>query len=237
MDQIEDFSDERQKAWCIHCGGWISNLKTNRDHVPTKALLRKPYPANFPVVQVCVACNSKFSSDEEYLAAFLGAVVSGSTEPGVLCNSSAARILRRKKWLRTEIESSKVVDTTLWGETRILWTPNYSRINPIIVKNARGHVFFEYGEPMLDDPAYVSSRPLASFTPSEQADFEAAGSVYLLPEVGSRMLTRLFTGQDLVGPWVVVQDQVYRYAVAQEGGIRVRTVLSEYLATEVCWDA
>jgi hypothetical protein len=29
---------------------------------------------------------------------------------------------------------------------------------------------------------------------------------------------------------------VYRYAVVQEGGLMVRSVMEEYLATEVLWD-
>ena len=57
----------------------------------------------------------------------------------------------------------------------------------------------------------------------------------VLPEVGSRMMTRVMTGQDLADGWVVAQDGVYRYAVAQAGTLLVRTVLFEYLATEVYW--
>jgi hypothetical protein len=49
------------------------------------------------------------------------------------------------------------------------------------------------------------------------------------------MMTRVLTGQDLAGEWVVVQEGIYRYAVAQGGGMLVRSVLSEYLATEVYW--
>ena len=82
MDQIEECGDERQKSWCIHCGGWIAELDTNRDHVPSKSLLREPYPANLPVVEVCATCNEGFSLDEEYLVVFLNCVLAGSTEPG-----------------------------------------------------------------------------------------------------------------------------------------------------------
>ena len=39
MRYIEDFTDERLKAWCIHCGGVIADIESNRDHVPTKSLL------------------------------------------------------------------------------------------------------------------------------------------------------------------------------------------------------
>jgi hypothetical protein len=49
------------------------------------------------------------------------------------------------------------------------------------------------------------------------------------------MLTRVVTGQDLSGSWVIVQDGIYRYAVAQQGVILVRSVIFEYLATETFW--
>jgi len=49
-------------------------------------------------------------------------------------------------------------------------------------------------------------------------------------------MTRVLTGQDLSGAWVVVQDGVYRYAVVQIGVLLVRTVVFEYLATEVSWN-
>ena len=49
MDQIEEFVDERQKSWCIHCGAWIAEVKTDEDHVPSKALLAEnPTPRTCP---------------------------------------------------------------------------------------------------------------------------------------------------------------------------------------------
>jgi hypothetical protein len=39
--EIEDFTDERLKVWCIHCGAGIADIDSNRDHVPTKSLLTK----------------------------------------------------------------------------------------------------------------------------------------------------------------------------------------------------
>jgi hypothetical protein len=89
---------------------------------------------------------------------------------------------------------------------------------------------------MLDPPKYVRSAPLESLTLGQRADFENMDLGAGWPEVGSRMMTRLLTGQDLVDAWIVVQDGVYRYAVAQTGGMLVRSVLFNYLATEVCWE-
>lgn len=237
MDQIESFTDARQRSWCIHCTGWLVEADTNRDHVPTKALLREPYPTNLPVVETCVACNSSFSADEEYVAAFLGAVLSGSTNPQMQPNPKTAAILRGNSKLRREIEACKTIDESLWGERRTLWTPDNGRINRIILKNARGHVFFEYGEPMLEEPACVWTRPLVSFTKAERVEFENPPPPVSWPEIGSRMMTRLMSGQDLDGSWVTVQDDIYRYAITHHDGIRVRTVLSEYLATEAYWES
>jgi hypothetical protein len=72
VDHIEEFVDQRHKGWCVHCAVWIEQVERNRDHVPSKTLLRKPYPENLPTVDVCKSCNESFSFDEEYFAAFIG---------------------------------------------------------------------------------------------------------------------------------------------------------------------
>ena len=107
-----------------------------------------------------------------------------------------------------------------------------------MVKNARGHVFYEYGEPMLTEPEHVWTLPLVVMTAAEREEFENAGTAGELagwPEVGSRMMTRVLTGQDMRDGWVIVQDGVYRFRVEQCGVMLVRSVLFEYLATEVYW--
>ena len=234
MDEIGEFVDERQKSWCIHCGKFLVDLKTNRDHVPTKTLLHEPYPENLPVVKICIECNEGFSKDEQYFVAFLGSVISGSTEPDSQSNPSARRTLQRNEKLKSRIERAKQEYRTPDGEMHLIWKPEQERVDRVIVKNARGHAFFEYGEPMLEVPTHVGSWPLVSFTVVERENFENIPSDGLWPEVGSRMMTRVMTGQDLDGSWVIVQEGVYRYAVVQfGGGFLVRSVISEYLATEV----
>jgi hypothetical protein len=235
MDQIEEFVDERQKAWCIHCGGWIGELESNLDHVPSRALLQKPYPPNLPTVRVCKVCNEKFSLDEEYLFVFLSSVLAGSTNSDRQRNPKAARALGRNEKLKARIERSKTQFETIGGETKVVWTPEPKRIDRIVLKNARGHAFFEFGEPMLREPEHVWAAPLETLSPEERAGFENFDMGSGWPEIGSRMMTRVITGQDLSGSWVIVQDRVYRFAVAQHGVMLVRSVLSEYLATEVYW--
>lgn len=237
MQQIEPFADERNQSWCIHCTRWLSDVKVNRDHVPSKSLLYRPYPANLPVVEICEDCNSGFSKDEEYLLVFLSAVLSGSTDPACQSNPQAAAVLRRNEKLKARIERAKTAYETIGGKTETVWKPEPDRVRQVLVKNARGHAYFEYGEPLMDDPARVWFTPIQCLASEERAAFEITGGDGVWPEVGSRMMTRLATGQDLVGSWVEVQPGIYRYAVFQEGGLVVRIVLHDYLAAEIVWDA
>ena len=65
MHKIEEFVDERQKSWCIHCARPLAGLETNEDHVPSKGLLAKPRPHHLPIVIICKECNTSFSLDEQ----------------------------------------------------------------------------------------------------------------------------------------------------------------------------
>jgi hypothetical protein len=105
--KIEEFVDERNKSWCIHCGAWLSDVPANDDHVPTKSILHKPRPHHLPTVKVCSACNLKFSKDEQYFVAFLNSVLGGSTDPSKHPHSSASRALAESTRLRERIERSR----------------------------------------------------------------------------------------------------------------------------------
>lgn len=235
MKHINDFSDERNKSWCIHCGQWISAVEVNRDHVPTKSLLKKPYPPEMPVIQVCKECNEGFSLDEEYFSVFLSCAILGSTDPADHEDDNIRDKLGENPDLRMRIESSRTVYKTLGGVIKCYWKPEQKRINRIILKNARGHVFFEYGEPLLSDPEYVQCRPLEYFSCDEREEFENINSGSIWAEVGSRMLNRYVIGHDMRNGWVIVQDGGYRYALNQEGTMLVRIVIGEYLAAEIFW--
>ncbi len=237
MYQINEFVDERQKSWCIHCGAGNGGVDTNRDHVPSRTLLRKPYPANLPVVRICSACNESFSRDEEYLSLFLRCVIAGTTDPDGHKNPKVARALKRHDKLRARIERSKSERWTVDGESVPEWQPEIERVNQVVLKNARGHAFYEYGEPMMAEPARVWAAPLAVMSEAEREAFEddTAGTLVGWPEVGSRMMIRAVEGQDLRDAWIVVQKGVYRYRVDQCDTLRVRSIIHEYLATEVCW--
>ncbi|WP_316166802.1 MULTISPECIES: hypothetical protein [unclassified Bradyrhizobium] len=239
MRKIEEFVDERQKSWCIHCARSLASRETNEDHVPSKSFLVKPRPHNLPVVTICKECNTSFSLDEQYATTFLSCVLAGGADPAQQPNASARRALIDSSALRARLERSRTEYMTRSGEKRIMWKPELERIQRVVLKNARGHAYFEYGEPMLKAPAHIWVLPLESMTAVERRSFNGlidGGSFAFLPEVGSGMMTRMVSGEDMAGHWVTVQDGIYRYSVRQVGGLRVRSILSEFLATEVQWE-
>lgn len=236
MQSIPDYSDERNHAWCVHCGKGLAVGDTSRDHVPSKALLVEPYPDNLPVIPVCTSCNNAFSADEEYVIALLGAVLAGTTEPLKQVLPRAARVFERNERLRARIAGSQSPPLDMFAQEGPRWFVEWPRVRRVILKNARGHALYELGLPMLDTPRHVHAAPLQLLDDAAREDFETLGDSGYWPEVGSRMLQRAVSGHDLMDGWIVVQPGVYRYAVDQIGEMRVRSVWFEYLGTEVLWE-
>ena len=44
MKQLNDSSDVRNQGLCIHCGEGLHHGSRSRNHIPTRALLDRPYP-------------------------------------------------------------------------------------------------------------------------------------------------------------------------------------------------
>jgi len=220
---FNDFSDERNKAWCIHCGSRLADRKCNSDHVPSKTLLNRPYPENLSTVTICEKCNEGFSKDEEYTSAFISAVLSGSTDPNLQLLATGKRVFSENKKLRARIEKSKVEYGTQSGGSNFVWRPEIKRIENVVLKNSRGHAYFELGEPLMDKPEFVSLVPIASMSEAHKAEyFETLSSPSGWGEVGSVWMNRL-----------MVADS---FRIDTDSGISIKTVLHNYLATEVVWN-
>jgi hypothetical protein len=171
MRFLKDFSADRQKAWCVHCRGWLAELDVNVDYAPSKSFLMDPRPENLPTVPVCSACNLSFSLDEAYMVASLSCALSGTTDPSEQMIPSAARILAKSPSLRQQIDRSCSY-TTIGGKRRTVWNPDLKRIERVVVKKARCHAFFEMGEPMMDEPVSARIVPREYLKDAERADFE-----------------------------------------------------------------
>jgi hypothetical protein len=232
MRHFSCYGDDRNKGFCVHCGG----AGDTKDHVPSKVLLDEPLPANVSVSPACLDCNNGLSIDEEYLACLLDCIVAGDVDPDKVGRPKIARILRSNGALADRLRRAR----RLVG-VRVMWDFEEERVRNVLLKLARGHAAYELNEPRLEEPDVFYFRPLCTMSASEVEDFEGeldAGPVAVSPEVGSRAMQRLL----VAGPevfeegWLVVQDGRYRYRTSQYAGLRVRMVLREYLACEVTWE-
>ena len=88
----------------MHCGTGLNSTETTREHVPSKCLLQKPYPAEMITIEACRKCNEAFSLDEEYLKGLLWTVLAGSTDPEKQKTPEVACMLKRNVALRVRIE-------------------------------------------------------------------------------------------------------------------------------------
>lgn len=254
MREIEDFTDERTRARCIHCGAAIVDVEGSRDHVPTKSLLTKELRAlgadydrgeggeldYLPQVLICRPCNASFSPDENYLLCVLHAVMAGSLYPDPAKNPEAANILRSNRHAVRSLKRCPDGQLFLFDDLQpFILYPDSDRVKRVIVKNARGHAYHEIGEAMRDDPDDVVFVPLGVLTPDQRDAFESAGTgidLGVWPEVGSRMTIQVFDEEAVVGGWVIVEPGRYRYSIDWSSAVTVKTVIWEYLATETRWE-
>ena len=239
----ESYGDKRLQLpenICIHCCNVIGPEKATKEHIPSKCLLRKPYPEELMVMQACQKCNMSFSRDEDYLSALLAAVLAGSTDPNKQKTPKASRRFIKQLALRARIEKSKIVTKTLFGETEIVFMPELERVKNVVLKNARCHALYELDRLVFSEPDYAYCFPLQNFTQEQRIKFEEGVTGW--PEVGTRMFMRQChsfnsSQSDMLGSWVIVQEDIYRFLASDnEGGLLVRSVIEEYLATEVYWN-
>lgn len=217
--------DERLVGICAYCGG----SPDTRDHVPSRVLLDEPFPANLPVVGACFACNNSFSRDELYVACLIECIIAGTTDPRKIGRDKIARKLDADPSLATTIARCRHE-----GDPPV-WEPDVARVHNVMIKLTQGHAAWELTLPAMGKPSRMSVVPLPCMTDSQRAAFEMPPSADLWPELGSRTFHRVIEGRQEVS-WQEVQAGRYRYCVDQAVGLKVRLVLSEYLACMAFWE-
>ncbi len=199
MKQIFDFGDDRNKGWCVYCGG----PGETRDHVPSRVLLDEPYPAELPVLPACAACNGSFSADEAYLACLIECTLTGSVDSAT-ARRKVGRILDTSPVLAARLDTARYERN---GETG--FNPELERIRPIILKLARGHAAFENNEPRIGSPESMRFIPFTAMNEEERERFEAGvdgqeGSAFSWSS--GNILPRRLSGIDCSGRWFAPPD-------------------------------
>ncbi|WP_264771876.1 hypothetical protein [Defluviimonas salinarum] len=200
-------------------------------------MLDEPLPGHFPMVRVCIDCNRDQSEAETYFYAILSAVLSGSHRPEDQILPIGERVLRSDKSLRRRIFEAK----NIAPDGSLIWNVDHELIGQVLTAYARGHIFLETGELALDKPARVVFKPLATMGQDERTAFlEVQNDVF--PELGSRLFITLFDPQDErrqlldANGFFVIQPNTYQYKVVlRNGQIGIRSIVRNFLATEVSW--
>tara|TARA_R110000851_G_scaffold326884_2_gene495927 strand:+ start:161 stop:760 length:600 start_codon:yes stop_codon:yes gene_type:complete len=198
------------------------------------------------VIGACRNCNNGFSLDEEYLACLIECVIAGTTDPDGIRRERVAKTLRHSAALRARLEAVRYQQNR-----RTHFAPERDRVERVLAKLAKGHAAFELSQPCSGIPSEIWYAPLESLTDEGRDSYEASQVVQTYGEIGSRGMQRLqvtqltlqsstgesFTHELLLNDWVEVQEGRYRYHAADYGDeVRIRIVISEYLACEVAWE-
>lgn len=220
MRQIVPFSDQRLGGRCVHCG----DLPGTRDHVPPRAFLDPPYPEALAVVPACAPCNQQASADEQYITCALEVAVCGSSDPSDLERDSVARALQHSPGLRARLVAH-------YDGTALAVEPD--RVTRVLTKAARGLWAYETSAADVDADIKVDWWPMVEDFVDRTDAFVRLAPLDLLPEVGSRLMFRMFEDWQMGNEWQVVQPDRFQYAVETgSGGERVKMILRNYLAVE-----
>jgi hypothetical protein len=226
MKQIETFCDERNNDFCSYCGGFPDT----RDHVPSKILLDSPYPENLPVVPCCYKCNNDLSIDEEYIACIINFMEEKSTNINGKNNEKIKSILERKEKLYSQLSylMNNFTNQQIIEKDR-------KRFNNVIIKLAKGHYKYEYGELIIEMPDAIEIKFIEYMTRDEKHNFFNSYYQKLFPEIGSRQFIDIIENKCF--GWVKVQENVYEYLIFNNGINQfVRILIRNFIAIEVKWN-
>lgn len=227
MDPKQLFYDSRHKDGCVYCAS--SNQLTD-EHVPPKVLLDAPLPTTMGTVDACFECNNGFSDDELYLACVVECALTGSADPTAVVRPVVRRALTEKPKLRARLERSAIDNL----DGSVSWNIEFDRVEAIVVKIARSHLRFEFGEAIRHKPSAVVVLPLLTMASDVRQAFEELTPQEVWPEVGSRDFVRRAKDKVRDNEWRIMQAGRYRFWVCTSP-LEVRMVLSEYLAVSVTW--
>ena len=231
MDPRHLGGDDRLTNVCAYC----CRASSTNDHVPARVFLDEPY-LDSRTVKACLPCNNEISADEAYLACFIECVLAGSVNADQLHRKRIQRKLTEQPDLATEIQYARRE-----GPGGVVeWLPAHERVARVVHKLAQGHAAYELNAFALGVPSSLAYTPLGSLSKTDAADFLDPGAATAgpWPEIGSRAFHRAvesFTGVAPALGWEVVQEGRYRYHMACGAGVRVRVLLSEYLACDIQW--
>lgn len=173
---------------CIYCGA----IGDSTEHVPPRCFLERPYPANISTVRSCLACNQRFSKDEEYAIALLAQI--GETDwltAKITKDGCVDRAFRRKPAFEQRFIDRLGVD----DDGRVFIEPENERLGTVFTKVICGLYYLRYKKPVrLDNLGPIAIWP-----------FDTDGCAVLHECFSTRY-------------WIIIQTGIFEYLFTQIDG-------------------
>lgn len=107
------------------------------------------------------------------------------------------------------------------------------RIERVLRKHAIGHIEYEAGEQIREDPLHFSFSFANQLKREQISAYNQTIQSDIYPEYGCRLFQRVV--EDGKNDWVVVQSGNYRYYIEVGSSILIRIVIREYLYFEAIY--
>ncbi|MBR0542035.1 MAG: hypothetical protein IJK26_07510 [Clostridia bacterium] len=238
--------NRNSEHFCIYCG----KKSDTREHIPSKAFLRKPYPSDLAVLPACSSCNNSFSDDELYTEIYIDALKHLSGYSNDISIENKDRVFKNSAFLDAQN------DVKLFYETGSI--PNRKQIERVILKLAIGHLVYELSEgyggvEWAGNPESIEYNFAFALNDSIIENYNEFVSLNgkILPEVGTRTYNNILVFEAKLSPcesipnsnkqlimplafmnWVDVQDGNYRYMAWMEDG---KTFVIKIVLHEFCY--
>lgn len=183
----------KENLKCLYCG----KQAKNKEHVPSKSLLEKPYPNNLITFPACDVCNNSFSLDEEYFLNVLATLSESQTlvartQPG----GSIFKSRERSDKLYKRLLNSLIQEEN--GKT--YFRPETDRLKKVIEKYAFGLYYFRYKK-----LATLKSFKCIGFYPFNAEETRPSEIIMLTH-------SEKFT----LKKWIHIQENVFSYIVVRD---------------------
>ncbi len=246
-DELKPYVTFSRKGehYCIYCG----KESDTREHVPSKAFLKEPYPTDLPVLPACRKCNNGFSDDESYTDTYIDCLKMLSGYSNNLSSSNKNRIYKNSAFIDAQNDLK-----SYYEDNKI---PSQDRILRVLTKLAVGHLVYELTEGYGIDgccivPNYITYKFKFDFSRKEREEFESMIFMddKILPIIGSRVFGKIYVIESVLQPlngndqkimplcfmdWTVVQEDNYQYIawIEKDDTFHVRIIIKEFLYAEV----
>lgn len=178
---------------CLYCG----KKANNREHVPSKSLLEKPYPNNLITIPACQICNNSFSLDEEYFLNVLATL--SESGPLVTRTEPGGKIYKSRE--RNSTLYKRLLNSLLHEEDgRTYFKPETDRLKRVIEKYAFGIYYNKY-----EKHAPLNLFKCVGFYPF-QAEETRPSEIILLTHSEKFNLKK----------WTHIQENVFSYIVVRD---------------------